>query len=147
MAPVGVSGLILGGGISHFANRLGWACDNVASFELVTASGRIIEVTASSYSDLYWALRGGGGGGNFGIVTNFRLVTFPLGQMWGGSRMYQEDSFPAVLDAIYNFAVRESDKDPDAAAFLVRISFSRRPTKLMVLHRQWVQCLDLARSS
>jgi FAD/FMN-containing dehydrogenase len=117
MAPVGVSGLTLGGGISHFASRRGWACDNVESFELVTASGLAIDVTAKSYPDLYWALRGGGG--NFGIVTNFKLRAFPLGQMWGGQRMYSEDSFPEVLDAIYNFAVTESSKDLDAAEFVV----------------------------
>jgi FAD/FMN-containing dehydrogenase len=65
MAPVGVPGLILGGGISHFSNKLGWACDNVASFELVTASGIAIDVNPASYPDLYWALRGGGN--NFGM--------------------------------------------------------------------------------
>ena len=117
MAPVGVSGLTLGGGISHFASRRGWACDNVESFELVTASGLVIDVTARSYPDLYWALRGGGN--NFGIVTNFKLLAFPLGEMWGGQRMYSEDSFPEVLDAIYNFAVTESSKDLDAAEFVV----------------------------
>ncbi|KAF3028316.1 hypothetical protein E8E12_000290, partial [Didymella heteroderae] len=79
---VGVSGLILGGGISFFANMRGWACDNVESFELVTASGLIITVTRKSYPDLYSALRGGGN--NFGIVTKFQLHTFPVGKMWGG---------------------------------------------------------------
>ncbi|KAF3044470.1 hypothetical protein E8E12_011002 [Didymella heteroderae] len=117
VASVGVSGLTLGGGISHFTNKHGWACDNVESYELVTASGRAINVTAKSYPDLYWALRGGGN--NFGIVTNFKLAAFPLGQMWGGSRYYLEDSFPGVLDAIYNFAVTESAKDLDAAEFVV----------------------------
>ncbi|KAE8862147.1 hypothetical protein PTNB29_04709 [Pyrenophora teres f. teres] len=113
MAPVGVPGLILGGGISHFASKRGWACDNVASFELVTASGIPIEVSPTSYPDLFWALRGGGN--NFGIVTNFKLMTFPLGHMWGGQRVYLEDSFPAVMNAIYKFTVSGSVKDEDAA--------------------------------
>lgn len=117
MAPVGVPGLILGGGISHFASKLGWACDNVASFELVTASGRLITVSPTSYPDLFWALRGGGN--NFGIVTYFKLNAFPLGQMWGGDRIYSEDSFPNVLDAISHFTFEGSRKDGDAAQILV----------------------------
>ena len=117
MAPVGVSGLILGGGISHFASKLGWACDNVASFELVTASGLPITVSPTSHPDLFWALRGGGN--NFGIVTNFKLNAFPLGQMWGGDRIYPEDSFPNVLDAISHFTLEGSNNDADAAQILV----------------------------
>ena len=100
-----------------FASKRGWACDNVASFELVTASGFAINVSAASYSDLYWALRGGGN--NFGIVTNFKLDAFPLGQMWGGQRVYLEDATPAVLDAIYEFTVTGSAKDEDAAQIVV----------------------------
>ncbi|KAJ4318997.1 hypothetical protein N0V94_004134 [Neodidymelliopsis sp. IMI 364377] len=123
MAPVGVSGLILGGGISHFASKLGWACDNIASFELVTASGLVLDVTLESYPDLYWALRGGGN--NFGVVTNFKLATFPLGQMWGGQRVYLEDSFSSVLDAIHQFTVIGSVKDEDAAQI---VTFASAPS-------------------
>jgi FAD/FMN-containing dehydrogenase len=129
MAPVGVPGLILGGGISHFSNKLGWACDNVASFELVTASGLTITVSPTSYSDLYWALKGGGN--NFGIVTNFKLNAFPQGDLWGGQRVYLEDQFPKNLDAIYEFAVNGSPKDLDAAQIIVRPSL---PLNLITLH-------------
>jgi FAD/FMN-containing dehydrogenase len=117
MAPVGVPGLILGGGISHFSNKLGWACDNVESYELVTATGIAINVNPTTFPDLYWALRGGGN--NFGIVTNFKLAAFPQGQMWGGQRIYLETSFPAVLDALYQFTVEGSPKDEDAAQIVV----------------------------
>jgi hypothetical protein len=115
VAPIGVGGLTLGGGISFFANRYGWACDNVASYEVVTASG--IEVTASptSFSDLYWALRGGGN--NFGIVTKFNLETIPQGQMWGGDRLHVEPQFPAVIQAFYNLG-KNSAQDVDAAQIL-----------------------------
>lgn len=123
MAPVGVPGFILGGGISHFANKHGWACDNVASFELVTASGVPINVTASSYPDLYWALRGGGN--NFGIVTNFKLDAISVKDMWGGMRIYTENAFPAVLDALYDFTMTGSAKDEDAAEVIVSLIYSR----------------------
>jgi FAD/FMN-containing dehydrogenase len=120
MAPVGVPGLILGGGINFFANKIGWACDNVASFEVVTASGIIVKASPTSFQDLYWALRGGGS--NFGIVTNFKLDAFPLGKMWGGQRIYTEDKFSAVLDAVYSFATTKSSRDTDAAEIIVSIS-------------------------
>ncbi|KAF1954780.1 FAD-binding domain-containing protein [Byssothecium circinans] len=116
VATVGVSGLTLGGGISFFSNRYGWACDNVQSYEVVTASGLIINVSATSYPDLYWALRGGGG--NFGVVTKFNLNAFTQGKMWGGARLLSNDSFPAALDAYYNFATKGSIQDPDAAQII-----------------------------
>jgi len=116
MAPVGVPGLILGGGISFFSNKLGWACDNVASYEIVTASGLVINATPTSFPDMYWALRGGGN--NFGIVTNFKLNAFPLGKMWGGQRIYTENNFAAVLDAIHTFATTGSSTDTDAATIV-----------------------------
>jgi FAD/FMN-containing dehydrogenase len=118
MSPVGVPGLILGGGISHFSNKLGWACDNVASYELVTASGLAITVSAKTYSDLYWALRGGGN--NFGIVTNFKLNAFPQEELWGGQRVFLEDQFSRNMNAIYEFTINGSPKDLDAAQIIVR---------------------------
>ncbi|KAF1361240.1 FAD-binding domain-containing protein [Lizonia empirigonia] len=113
MAPVGVPGLILGGGINFFANKLGWACDNII----------IVTATPTSFSDLYCALRGGGS--NFGIVTNFKLDAFPLGKMWGGQRIYTEANFAAVLDAVYRFATTNSSEGTDAAEI---VSFSYAPT-------------------
>ncbi|KAF2641381.1 FAD-binding domain-containing protein [Massarina eburnea CBS 473.64] len=122
MAPVGVPGLILGGGISFFSNKLGWACDNVVSYEVVTASGLVVTASPTSHSDLYWALRGGGN--NFGIVTNFKLSAFALGKMWGGQRIYLENTFPDVLDAMYTFATAGSNSDADAAQI---VSFTSSP--------------------
>jgi FAD/FMN-containing dehydrogenase len=76
--------LTTGGGISFFSAIYGWACDNVASYDVVTASGTIVTASPTQYSDLYWALRGGGN--NFGLVVNFNLSTipFPGQKMWGG---------------------------------------------------------------
>ncbi|KAF1922609.1 FAD-binding domain-containing protein [Didymella exigua CBS 183.55] len=106
---VGVSGLTLGGGISFFANMRGWACDNVESYELVTASGLVLTVTRKSFPDLYWALRGGGN--NFGIVTKFQLHTFPIGKMWGGSKLVASSDFENALDATYNFGLTGAVND------------------------------------
>ena len=136
MAPVGVPGLTLGGGISFFSNKLGWACDNVASYEVVTASGLVVIASATKFPDLYWALRGGGG--NFGIVTNFKLDAFPLGKMWGGQRIFTENNFKAVLDAVYKFATIGSTKDTDAAEI---VSFGNYPGvgKIAIVQTHYAQ--------
>jgi hypothetical protein len=102
ISDVGVSGLTLGGGISHFANSRGWTCDNVDSYELVTASGIIINVSATKYSDLYWALKGGGN--NFGIVTKFKSKTFAQVAMWGGPRVFARSEWDAVYTAYAKIA-------------------------------------------
>jgi FAD/FMN-containing dehydrogenase len=104
--------LTLGGGISHYANAHGWACDNIESFEVVTASGDIVTASAQEFSDLYWALRGGGN--NFGIVTAFNMRTFLQGPMWGGQRAHTEDQWDKVYQAYYNYAIN-AEKDTKQA--------------------------------
>jgi FAD/FMN-containing dehydrogenase len=117
VSDIGVGGLTTGGGISFFSNIYGWACDNVASYEVVTAAGVIVTVSPDAYPDLYFALRGGGN--NFGIVTKFNLnlVPFPGHLMWGGSRISTPDQFPALIDAFINVG-RNSESDPKAAQIL-----------------------------
>ncbi|ETI29173.1 hypothetical protein G647_01626 [Cladophialophora carrionii CBS 160.54] len=117
VSGIGVGGLTTGGGISFFSNIYGWACDNVASYEVVTASGLIITASPTQNSDLFFALRGGGN--NFGIVSKFTMnaISLPGGQMWGGGRVILEDSFDAVVNAFYNVGVN-SPSDPNAAQIL-----------------------------
>ena len=79
MSETGVAGLALGGGIGWFSRKHGLTCDQFVSLELVLASGEVIEVSADSHPDLFWALRGGGG--NFGIVTRFTFAAHDFGPM------------------------------------------------------------------
>ncbi|KAE9373188.1 FAD-binding domain-containing protein [Stipitochalara longipes BDJ] len=101
-AGVGVGGLTLGGGISYFSGRYGWACDNVVNYEVVLANGSIVNISPTSLPDLYWALRGGGGS-NFGIVSAFDLMTFEQGPLWGGSKLYDMSQNASLADAFSNF--------------------------------------------
>ncbi|KAJ4299586.1 hypothetical protein N0V90_004832 [Kalmusia sp. IMI 367209] len=123
-SSVGVSGLTLGGGISHHTNLRGFACDNVAEYEVVTASGLILYATPKQYPDLYWALRGGGP--NFGIVTNFKLETFSQGPMWGGSRDHTPDAIPAARKAFVNM-INNAAQDPNAAHWMIHAAAQQAP--------------------
>ena len=57
---MGVGGLLLGGGLSFLSAQYGLAADNVVNYEVVLASGSIVNANATSYTDLFWALKGGG---------------------------------------------------------------------------------------
>jgi FAD/FMN-containing dehydrogenase len=67
---VGIAGLALGGGFGLSSRSLGLTCDSLVGAEVVTAEGDVLEVTEREQPDLFWALRGGGGG-SFGVVTRF----------------------------------------------------------------------------
>jgi FAD/FMN-containing dehydrogenase len=76
---VGIAGLTLGGGMGLTGRAFGLTCDNVAAVDAVLPDGRLVHCDATNDADLYWALRGGGGG-NFAIVTGFTFRTHPVSQ-------------------------------------------------------------------
>ncbi|KAI1371225.1 FAD-binding domain-containing protein [Hypoxylon crocopeplum] len=103
---VGVSGLLLGGGSSWMTAKNGWACDNVLSYEVVLADGRIVTADRETNADLFRALKGGSN--NFGIVTSFTMPTMPSDRIWGGIAATPETAIPEVIDVMWNFTEEQA---------------------------------------
>ena len=80
---VGVIGYTLGGGLSWLGRKYGFACNRVRAIELVTADGEQRTVDADNEPDLFWALRGGGGG--YAIVTALQVDLLPVSEVYAGS--------------------------------------------------------------
>uniref|UniRef100_A0A0G4I4K1 FAD-binding PCMH-type domain-containing protein n=1 Tax=Chromera velia CCMP2878 TaxID=1169474 RepID=A0A0G4I4K1_9ALVE len=111
---VGVIGFTLGGGVGPVARQYGMAIDNVSSFELVTADGkRVVRASGSENPDLFWALKGGGGGElglrNIGVVTRvvFSVHRGPDLFTWG-TLCYPKEQLRTVLGMLFDKAVQPS---------------------------------------
>lgn len=101
VSHTGASGLILGGGTGWLTRRFGLSCDNVEGFTLITAEGSVVHATAKENEDLFWALRGGGG--NFGVVTEFELKLHPLNAVVLAEGLSAEGQIRQLLECWRDF--------------------------------------------
>jgi FAD/FMN-containing dehydrogenase len=92
---VAVGGLTLGGGIGWMVRKYGYAIDSLVAAEIVLADGSAIRADASNHSDLFWALRGGGG--NFGVVSSFEFKAHPQGKVVESTLTYGIDNLATTI--------------------------------------------------
>jgi FAD/FMN-containing dehydrogenase len=95
LSTTGVGGLTLGGGIGYLSRKHGLTIDNLIAVDVVLADGRLVTANAEENSDLFWAVRGGGG--NFGVVTSFLFHAAPVSTVYGGPIFWPMDKAAEVL--------------------------------------------------
>ncbi len=101
ISTTGVGGITLGGGLGHMTRTFGLAIDNLLEAEVVLADGEVVRANASQNEDLFWALRGGGG--NFGVVTEFTFRVHPVGTVIAGPTFWDVSQAEDVLRAYRDF--------------------------------------------
>ena len=116
ISTTGVAGLTLGGGYGYLSRRYGMACDNLLSAEVVTASGELVTASPDSNPDLFWALRGGGG--NFGVVTEFEFQLHPVREPLGGLIVFPFNMANTVLQRFRDLSLEASDNLTTMAAII-----------------------------
>ena len=108
VSTTGIAGLTLGGGIGYLGRAYGLSCDNLLSARVVTADGSRLTASEAENPDLFWALRGGGG--NFGVVTEFTYRLHEVGEVLVGLMFFELADGPAVyrfFDDMLDEAPRE----------------------------------------
>lgn len=115
---VAVGGLVLGGGIGFSSRKLGLTCDHLIEAQIVTADGRLLTCSEREHPDLFWALRGGGGG-NFGVCTSYTFVTHPVSHVTLYDISWEWADAPAVFEAFQRVILQAPD------AFSARIGVGR----------------------
>jgi hypothetical protein len=107
VSHTGASGLVLGGGFGWLTRLHGLSSDNVEGFTLVTANGSVIRANSKENDDLFWALRGGGG--NFGVVTEFEVKLHPVTSVLLGEALCTGDDIPALVRSWRDFMPESPD--------------------------------------
>jgi FAD/FMN-containing dehydrogenase len=104
LKTIGIAGLTIGGGVSYFTAKYGFAMDNVLAYDVMIASGEIVTASATNNSDLFWALKGGGS--NFSIVTKFTFATYEAPAVSTAIQAFTEAAVPAFITAVSDLAIK-----------------------------------------
>jgi FAD/FMN-containing dehydrogenase len=101
IGTTGVGGLTLGGGVGHLTRSFGLTIDNMVAATVVLADGSVVQCDTERDADLFWALRGGGG--NFGVVTQFSFRCHPVTNVLAGPVLYDLDDAEALMSWYRDF--------------------------------------------
>ncbi|GIH66854.1 FAD-binding oxidoreductase [Microbispora siamensis] len=134
---VGVVGYLLRGGLSFYGRKVGLAVNTVRAVELVTADGEVRRVDDASDPELFWALRGGGGG--FGVVTAIEIDLFPVARVVTGAAFWPAAHAARLLSAWRRWTL---DAPPEASTSLRMMNLPRVPEVPDVLSRGTMLCVD-----
>jgi FAD/FMN-containing dehydrogenase len=126
-----MAGLLLGGGYGLLATRFGLASDSLISAEVVLADGSIARCDATHNSDLFWAVKGGGG--NFGVLTSMQIQLHRLSQVMSGSIVFPWSDAPAVLERFSGLM----QSAPDELAGAVILSVGPDGNPVVVVTPTW----------
>ena len=108
ISTTGVGGLTLGGGVGHLSRKYGLTIDNLLEADMVLADGSFVTVSAKKNSDLFWAIRGGGG--NFGIVTSFKFQAHPVKTVFGGPTLWPIEKTEEIMKWYQEFINNAPDE-------------------------------------
>ena len=108
ISTTGVGGLTLGGGIGHLSRKYGLTIDNLLEADMVLADGSFVTVNKSQNTDLFWAIRGGGG--NFGIVTSFKFQAHPVKTVFGGPTLWPIEKTEEIMEWYHDFLNNAPDE-------------------------------------
>lgn len=129
VSRTGIAGLTLGGGIGWLMRRFGSTCDNLLSVTLVNADGRLLTARDSENQDLFWGVRGGGG--NFGIATEFEYRLHEVGHVLAGTLYYPAAKVRKVLRFYRDYIAAVPD---ELTTMLAYIAASPTPFLHRILH-------------
>ncbi|MER6815449.1 FAD-binding protein [Spirillospora sp. NPDC000708] len=119
---VNVAGYTLGGGLSWFGRRYGWASDGVRAFDAVDADGERTRVTAASDPELFWALKGGGG--DFALVTSLEFDLHPAPSVYGGRVIWPDARAAEVFETFQKIT---QEAPPELTVWFDRFAFPGAP--------------------
>ena len=108
ISTTGVGGLTLGGGVGHLSRKYGLTIDNLLEADMVLADGSFVTVNANQNTDLFWAIRGGGG--NFGIVTSFKFQAHPVKTVFGGPTLWPIEQTEEIMAWYHDFITNAPDE-------------------------------------
>lgn len=117
VSTTGLGGFTLGGGFGWLVRKYGMTIDNLISADIITAGGEKVTASDHENQDLFWGIRGGGG--NFGVVTNFRYKVHNIGrEVYGGAFFYPIEQAKEVLKAYRSWLETVPDDATTLFAFL-----------------------------